>query len=245
MPIIQLECAMDIMVIEHLAIEPSALIGHILQSQGCNLHRFTPSDLPTLSDLGQFHGMIIMGGPMSANDTHLPCINDELALIGQAMANGMPMLGICLGAQLMAKAAGGNVMPSPVRELGWYPLFPTMDAGNDPLFRSFPEQGLHVFQWHGETFSLPDKATLLTTDPKVPNQAFRLGSGQYGLQFHVEVDAGIVESWIQAGASERQHLGEAGIAGIDDGMTDYLPGMQRFCRDMTLNWLATIRRDCS
>ncbi len=133
-----------------------------------------------------------MGGPQSANDNHLPYIRDELSWLEQRLAEGMPMLGICLGAQLMAKAAGGRVTGSPQRELGWYPVYPTADTVSDPLFAAMPESGLTVFQWHGETFSIPDRATLIASHPAVPSQAMRLGRAQYGLQFHVEVDAPLI-----------------------------------------------------
>jgi len=183
-----------------------------------------------------------MGGPMSANDVHLTYIRDEIRLLMQAVGTDFPVLGICLGAQLLAKAAGANIVPSPVRELGWYRLFPTPDARTDALFSSLPADGLDVFQWHGETFLLPKDATLLASCPKVPNQAFRLGSCQYGLQFHVEVDETTIHQWIEAGESERTYLGEKGVQDIFNASRKQLSTMQQFCDIMCRNWLALARK---
>jgi len=121
-------------------------------------------------------------------------------------------------------------------------LFPTSDSKTDALFSSLPAEGLKVFQWHGETFSLPQGAKLLASCPKVPNQAFRLGSSQYGLQFHVEVDARIIRNWIETGESERSKLGENGIRTILRGIPPHLSAMQSFCKMMCESWLALIRK---
>lgn len=230
---------MHFVTFQHLDIEPPALIAEVLLGQGhtlATIHLDQGESLP--SSLHGIDGVIIMGGPQSANDAHLPYIRQELAWLEKALAEGMPMLGICLGAQLIARAAGAGIGPSPVRELGWYPIYP---AENDPLFAALPAEGLHVFQWHGETFSLPATATLVATHPDVPHQAFRLGSAQYGLQFHVEVEAPIIENWVEAGASERAHLGRNGIDSLRCQTPEYLPTMQAFCRDMTLAWLDQIK----
>ena len=108
--------------------------------------------------------------------------------------------------------------------------------GADPLFSPLPEAGLCVFQWHGETFSLPEEGQLLAHHPNVPGQAFRLGSCQYGLQFHVEVDAPKIESWIEAGDSERKQLGIEGLADIRDHL-DRLAPMHAFCTTLMQAWL--------
>ena len=151
------------------------------------------------------------------------------------------MLGICLGAQLIARAAGGSVSSSPLRELGWCPVFPTPASSTDPLFSSLPEAGLSVFQWHGETFSLPDGSSLIATHPDVPSQAFRLGKAQYGVQFHVEVDAPLITQWIANGESERAHLGASGIEELNHATPTHLETMRDFCRQMTHNWLALLQ----
>jgi len=228
---------MKVLVIEHLHIEPPALIGDIVTAHGVSLEYFDPEMLSTPSPLSAYAGLVIMGGPMSANDEHLPYIVRELEIIREAIRLQLPMLGICLGAQLMAKAAGGSVVASPKREIGWFPVLPTTAADKDPLFSLLPATGQALFQWHGETFTLPATATLLATNPEVPAQAFRLHAGQYGLQFHVEVDLTIIEAWIKAGASERDFLGEAGLATIRNGCEMHLQPMQALCRSMIERWI--------
>ena len=233
---------MRFLVIQHLDIEPPAMIGDLLLGAGHTLHTLR-SDLGESlpDDISAYSGIIVMGGPQSANDAHLPYIREELHWLADRISDGMPMLGVCLGSQLIAKAAGGSVSVSPLRELGWYPVFPASDTPGDPVFSSIPESGLTVFQWHGETFTLPDNATLLATHPEVPAQAFRLGHAQYGMQFHVEVDGPLIEQWMNAGEGERAHLGAAGLAGLHAGTAVHLQGMHAFCCRMTMNWLNLLR----
>ncbi|MDQ6966783.1 MAG: type 1 glutamine amidotransferase, partial [Mariprofundaceae bacterium] len=162
---------MHFLVLQHLDIEPPALIAEVLRQAGHSLHTLHLDDGESLpEDVSAYAGIIIMGGPQSANDEHRPYIQTELHWLARRINESMPMLGICLGSQLMAKAAGANISASPQRELGWFPVFPCEATVGDPLFSNLPESGLTVFQWHGETFSLPDKASQLLTHPEVPAQ---------------------------------------------------------------------------
>lgn len=236
-----MDSSTKVLVMEHLAIEPAAVIGDVLEENGILLEHYDTEALAAPSPVDDYAGFVIMGGPMSANDAHLPFIAAELELTRHGLRKGTPMLGICLGAQLLAKAAGGRVHASPVREIGWYPVYPTSEATDDPLFSLLPEQATTIFQWHGETFELPATATLMATNPAVPHQAFRLGRGQYGLQFHVEVDEEIIERWIESGESERAFLGEGGIAAVRNGVATHLEPMQALCRRMVLNWIPLLQ----
>jgi len=232
---------MRFLVIQHLDIEPPALIGDVLCEAGHELsfvHLSRGEALP--QDTHGLAGAIIMGGPQSANDTHLPYIRDELAWLDQRINEGLPMLGICLGAQLIVRAAGGSVSASPLRELGWCPVFPTPETPADPLFSSFPKAGLSMFQWHGETFSLPSRSSLIATHPDVPSQAFRLGKAQYGMQFHFEVDAPLINQWIEAGDSEQAHLGIEGINRLHEQTSLHLDSMREHGRQIVLNWLSLL-----
>jgi GMP synthase-like glutamine amidotransferase len=236
---------MHFLVIQHLDIEPPGVIGEVIRAQGHRLTTVHPHKGDALpDDFSDVAGLIVMGGPQSASDGHLPYIEAELGLLAKAIADDRPVIGICLGAQLLAKAAGSRILPSPVRELGWYPVAGTPDASGDPLFQELAATEVVVFQWHGETFSLPTKARLLATHPDVAQQAFRLGSCQYGLQFHVEVDAATIEAWIDYGTSERAHLGDTGVTMIRNGIAEHLPAMQAWCRRMTEQWLALARQRC-
>ncbi len=122
-----------------------------------------------------------------------PFLVREDRLIKDAIKRDIPILGICLGAQLIAKAAGARVYKGEKKQIGWYPLRMTERAGEDPLFSGFPEE-LQVFQWHGDTFDLPEGATLLARDD-LYHQAFRYGKA-YGLQFHLEITEGMIRDWI-------------------------------------------------
>ena len=137
--------------------------------------------------------MVIMGGPMSANDD-LPFIQREVALIAEAVKSEIPLLGVCLGAQLIAKALGSKVYRNTVREIGWAPVTFTEAARRDPLFAglSAPET---VFHWHGDTFDLPRNAELLASSAACRNQAFRAANRVYGLQFHLEVKPVMIAQW--------------------------------------------------
>src|SRR5438093_8218979 len=173
---------LKVLAFRHFPIEDLGLIADALASQGI---RCEYADL-YLGDGGQpdirgADGLIFMGGPMSANDD-LPYIRQELDLIGEAVSLRKPILGVCLGAQLIAKALGASVYANPVKAIGWYPIHWTEAAARDPLCRGLtsPET---VFHWHGETFDLPSGAELLAYSDGCRHQACRLGESIYGLQF--------------------------------------------------------------
>lgn len=144
---------------------------------------------------GAYSAIVSMGGPMSANDgDKYPWIDQELRLMRQAMAKGTPLLGICLGAQLLAKAAGARVRPNHVAEIGWGAVELTDEGLADPLFAGLPRR-FEVLHFHGETFDLPAGAVRLAGTPECPNQAFRFGDRVYGLQFHIETTEEMVKDW--------------------------------------------------
>jgi GMP synthase-like glutamine amidotransferase len=138
-------------------------------------------------------GFIFMGGPMSANDD-LPYVLQELDLIGEALSLGLPMLGVCLGSQLIAKALGARVYQNDVSEIGWYPIQWTAAAARDRLHQGL-EAPETVFHWHGETFDLPPGAELLASSEVCRNQAYRVGMNVYGLQYHLEVTPEMLDDW--------------------------------------------------
>lgn len=156
-----------------------------LRQQGAVISRtqfFAGNPIPALADIDM---LIVMGGPMSVNDeAGHPWLVAEKQFIRKAIAAGKPVLGICLGAQLIAASHGAKVYPNVHKEIGWLPV---MAANNLPehAFR-FPAQTT-VFQWHGETFDLPAGATLLASNPACRHQAFQIGRNAIGLQFHPEI----------------------------------------------------------
>jgi len=174
---------------EHLGLIADALQAHGIDWEYVDLYE-SPSQIPLAVEA---NGLIFMGGPMSANDD-LPYIRQELRFIAQAVCYRKPVLGICLGAQLIAKALGARVYRNPVKEIGWAPVTWSEAAARDCLFSGLngPET---VFHWHGETFDLPPHAELLASSADCRNQAFRVGSNVYGLQFHLEVTPRMIGEW--------------------------------------------------
>jgi GMP synthase (glutamine-hydrolysing) len=123
-----------------------------------------------------------------------PFLKDEIAFIQKALKEKIPILGICLGSQLLAKAAGAKVVKSPVKEIGWYNIQMTDQGKGDPLFKGFREDE-PIYHWHGDMFHIPANGTLLATAPGCPHQALKVGRNAYGLQFHVEVTDKSIKEW--------------------------------------------------
>ena len=147
-------------------------------------------------DVRRYHGLVVLGGPMSVNDVaRFPHLLAETDAIAAAIDAGLPVLGICLGAQLIASALGASVRPNAVKEIGWSTVTPTAAARKDSLFNHFRSTE-PIFQWHGDTFDLPQGATLLAETRDCKHQAFRYGNDVYGLQFHLEVDPPLIERWL-------------------------------------------------
>lgn len=151
-------------------------------------------------DINGFSGLVLMGGPMSVNDA-LPWIPSVLSLIRQAVENNTPVLGHCLGGQMMSKALGGTITQNPVKEIGWGNVSKT-GLNPAPEWLGGLPANFEVFQWHGETFSIPQGAERLLESAFCPNQAFLLNNLHLGLQCHIEMTAPMVESWCTVGADE-------------------------------------------
>ncbi len=142
---------------------------------------FKSANLPALEEIDL---LIVMGGPMSVNDEkRYPWLVPEKQFIRQMIMSGKPVLGICLGAQLIASAMGAKVYPNSVKEIGWFPIY-GVSSSDRSIFR-FP-QSVQAFHWHGETFELPTGATRIAKSDGCENQAFQLGQSVIGLQFHLE-----------------------------------------------------------
>jgi GMP synthase (glutamine-hydrolysing) len=174
---------------------------------------------PTPTDLHPWAGIAVGGGGMSAYETdRYPFLRDEEALIRSARAAGKPLIGMCLGAQLMAGALGGRVFPNRAKEIGFFDVRFTSAAESDPLWNGTPT--FQPVQWHGDTFSLPPGAVLLASSDLTENQLYRLDGATYGLQFHLEIDEPVLtemvetdDGWLlQNGVDPQQFLREARVA---------------------------------
>ena len=195
-----------VLVIQHVPQEHLGQFEIPLKEEGVEIKTLrifeSEAPAPDWEPLGSPQGLIVMGGPMSANDEpRLNYIARELRLIEQAIKRGCPVLGICLGSQLIAKALGARVYPGPEKEIGWYDLDLTPEGQSDPLFHGWPAR-LRIFQWHGETFDLPSGAVHLACSSRYPHQAFRFGENVYGLQFHPEITLKMITHWLNKDAAE-------------------------------------------
>ena len=184
---------MRVLVLRHVPFEGLGRIAPVLQARGIE-HEYADLYLagaPAVR-LDEWDGLIVLGGPMSANDPDA-WIAAETALIRDAIEYGAPILGICLGAQLIAKAFGADVFRNSEKEIGWFGIEFTEAAADDALFAGYRYE--EVFHWHGETFSLAPEAVLLASSSRCAHQAVRYGQKIYGLQFHPEVDPMMISDW--------------------------------------------------
>ncbi len=199
-----------LLVFQHVAHEILGILDPILREAGFRIRYVNferqPDAKPTLD---RYHGLIVLGGPMNCDQTdRYPHLATEVALINEAIRMGLPVLGICLGSQLIARALGATVRKNPVKEIGWYTLNPTSDGAQDPLFSRL-DATQQIFQWHGDTFDLPANAVRLASSPDCANQAFRYGENVYGLQFHLEVDEPMIRRWLHKPSNASEFAGYA------------------------------------
>jgi GMP synthase-like glutamine amidotransferase len=210
--------SMKVAIFQHIASEPAGyfetvFIGHNIPYEYIRLY-----ETGKVPDTGATH-FLFMGGPMSVNDENdLPFLKEEKALIRDAVKRGCPVLGICLGAQLIASAFGARVYPYR-QETGWCRLTREPDATG--IFSRFPVQ-FSVFQLHGETFDLPAGARLLCTGDRVRHQAFAYKTA-LGLQFHLELTGGVIREWTQ-------DMDPAIRGTIRRETPGYLTGSNQLCR---------------
>lgn len=196
-------------VLSHVAFEDLGLIAPLLEPAGYEV-RLVSAPLDDLTEIQPRTDdlLIVLGGPIGAYEQDLyPFLHAELDLIGRSLDAGSRYLGICLGAQLLAKALGARVYPGPGgKEIGFHPIALTPAGAASPLA---PLDGREVLHWHGDTFELPRGAERLASSALYENQAFRLGERVLGLQFHIETDPAVLETWLVG------HAGELAAAGVD------------------------------
>lgn len=198
-----------VLILQHHPVETPGVFAEVLAERGLSIHTVRP-DLgePIPSDSGTFAGVIAMGGPMGVyEDDRYPWLRAEDRLLRAAISREQPTLGICLGSQLIAKAAGARVAPGGEKEIGWYPVTLTRNGRADPLFAGFPGT-FESFEWHGDVFDLPPGAVNLVGSARYAHQAFRIGRRVYGLLFHLEVTASMVRAMAEAFREELAGLGD-------------------------------------
>ena len=161
-----------------------------------------------------FSGLAFMGGPMSAND-ELPWTAPVLELMRDAKARGVPMIGHCLGGQLMSRALGGTVTRNPVKEIGWNPVRVEDNAAAREWFGT-DLPAFTTFQWHGDTFTIPPGGERILTGAHCPNQAYVVDGRHLGMQCHVEMTPEMIASWIGSGSGEvRENLSSPAVQPVE------------------------------
>lgn len=170
--------------LQHVPFEGLGSIESWLRTAGYKISSTCSYNHEILPKLEEFDLLIILGGPMSVNDeVKHPWLIEEKKFIKSAIDAGKSVLGICLGAQLIANSMGGEVYPNPEKEIGWFPITAVKSKLASAL--QLPEETV-VFHWHGETFTLPNKAIQIAKSEGCENQAFQIGNNVIGLQFHLE-----------------------------------------------------------
>jgi len=199
---------------------PPGIVGEELKLLGVDSTLAHPYLGEALPDPAQVSAAIVLGGAMGANDdASYPFLTGLKDFIRDVVKRQVPYLGICLGGQLLAAAMGAEVASNTSQELGTYSVMLTEEGSEDRLFRNIPEAFI-TFQWHNDSFAIPQKGVRLACSPSCHNQAFRVGPCAWGLQFHPEVDAGIVENWSSWTVETSSRTGEI-IAAYREWESDY------------------------
>ncbi len=217
---------MKVLAIQHSPKEPMGYIEEVLEDLGVNYEYVKVYETNEVPVKFATH-IIIMGGPMGAyEDDKYPFLSQEKDLIREALKSKIPILGVCLGAQLIASALNCKVYPYK-RELGW---FEVEKVEEDEVVRGLPNR-MVVFQWHNDTFDLPNGAKLLYAGREVRNQAFRVGKA-IGLQFHLEMTKELIKDWL-----EDEDLSEEEKRRIVEDCERFLKDLNENCRKLIENFL--------
>ncbi len=208
--------------IRHVAFEDLGLFERRIEAAGYRV-RYLEAGMDDLSWLEPLHPdlLVVLGGPIGANDeAEYPFIQDELEILATRLASDLPTLGICLGAQLMARALGAGVYPGKAPEVGWAPISLTEAGRNSPL-RHLVTDDISVLHWHGDTFDLPPGAELLASTGVTLNQAFRWKKNGLALQFHPEVTVQGMERWYIGHTTDIHQTDKVSVAGLREQTERY------------------------
>ena len=194
---------MHVLAVIHGAKVRAGIFGDVLEERGHELEEWSLAwDTPPPRPLDDYGAVLVFGGAMHADqDDRHPWLREENFLLQRLLGLHTPILGVCLGAQLLARAAHAPVHPAPEPEIGWYPVELTESARDDPVFGRLPKR-FHAFQWHYYTYGVPAGAEELARSP-ICTQAFRLGERAWGIQFHAEVTEAQIRDWL---ADEQRSL---------------------------------------
>ena len=230
----------NVLVLQHAEPETPGIIAAALAEHGIDIHTIRTYAGDAVPDsLAPYAGLLVMGGPMGVYEQDIyPHLTAELRLITEAVRAEKPILGICLGSQLLAAALGAPVAPGPAKEIGWHPVTLASDAATDPLFTGLPAT-FTAFHWHGDAYPLPLGTVPLASSAITPCQAFRYGYNAYGLLFHLEVTAGMVRDMVTTFEDEVTAAGLDGAA-ILAGIPIHHPPLQQIGYTVFHRWAAMI-----
>ena len=195
-----------ILSIQNIGFETLGTLEELIHSDGYQIENIEAQTDTIPSKADGYVAIVILGGPMAVYDeTNYQYLSKEQELIRDAIKNEVPVLGICLGSQLIAQATGGRVYRGPKKEIGWFNVTLTPN-GRESLFKGIKTKTVRVFQWHGDTYDLPSTANIMAFSNLYP-QAFKVGSA-IGMQFHLEVNRKMIERWIQEYSQEinKEHI---------------------------------------
>ncbi len=228
-----------VLAVQHVAVEPPSLIAVALEGDGVAVevtHTYRGEPVPATAT--GIDGLVVMGGPMGVYeaDRH-PSLNSERRLLESALGRGVPVLGVCLGSQLLAAALGARVEKGPEREIGWYPVTLEPAAREDPLFAPLPGS-FHALHWHGDVFELPRGAVRLARSERTATQAFRHGKA-WGLLFHAEITSRQVAEMAAAFEAELEEA-EVTTDALLHGARTHLASLERLARPLFRRWAALL-----
>ena len=232
--------------IRHVAFEDLGSFAEPLATLGYQI-RYLEAGMDDLAavDALQPALLIVLGGPIGANDeAEYPFLTDELRLLEKRLAQRQPILGICLGSQIIAKALGASVYPAARKELGWTGLQLT-DAGRSSCLRHLDPALTAVLHWHGDTFDLPDGAQRLASTDICSNQAFAWGENILALQFHAEVVPSGLERWFIGHTLEIHSTPGVTVGQLREDSHRYGPALQVQGKRLLADWLAAFSSNCT
>lgn len=230
-----------ILVFQHVPYEPLGTLDPLLKEAGFRIRYVNfgrqPESRPSLDG---YEALIILGGPMNSDqiDSH-PNLITEIEIIREAVSREMSVLGICLGAQLLAKALGGEVRRNATREIGWHDVALTEHGVSDPVLAAFSDVQ-KVFQWHEDGVKLPPDAIHLASSDASHVQAFRFGEHAYGFQFHLEVNQSLIERWLTVPANQEMLQAEASRVDPEEvrrQSMDSIDALEALSRETFSRWI--------
>lgn len=198
-----------VLTIINITDDPTGYIGELLEAHGIAYDVIDASVQP-IPDPTMYDALVVFGGPQNANeDDKYPYFLQEKVVLRKAVAQEIPVLGICLGGQLLASVLGGTVKKHTLTEIGFSEVQCTDEGKNDPLYVGLAGHQM-VYQWHEDTFTLPAGAVRLMTSEKTENQAFRYGRNAYGIQYHIELTPMMLDTWLHEPSLKQEIVGTLG-----------------------------------